>query len=268
MTWLDATFYGVIQGITEFLPVSSSGHLALLPHYLKINDPGVPFDLAMHVGTALAVFVYFFKDIRSIFTSALSKDQLLDKGAGRNWIINMGISTFVTFTLAFLIKDFASDFGRSAGIISLNLVLFGALMWYFDHRGVKEETNLMSEKIDFKRSLLIGLFQGMAVFPGVSRSGGTLTISRWLNLSRLEATRFSFLLSLPVIMAGFVYKLPEVMNSTASFAMSDLIIGLVLSFVVGLATIHYFLKFISSTGLWVFSIYRFILAIVTMVMFN
>lgn len=267
MTWLDAFFYGVIQGITEFLPVSSSGHLALLPHYLKINDPGVPFDLAMHVGTALAVFVYFFKDIRSICTSALAKDQILDNGQGRNWIINMGISTVVTFVLAFLIKDFASDFGRSAAMISLNLVLFGILMWYFDHRGVKEETTHMSVKVDVKRSLLIGLFQGLAVFPGVSRSGGTLTISRWLGLSRLEATRYSFLLSLPVIFAGFVYKLPEVMNSSASFAISDLVIGLVLSFVVGLATIHYFLKFISSTGLWVFSVYRFLLAIMTLLLF-
>ncbi|MBK27097.1 MAG: hypothetical protein CME70_24045 [Halobacteriovorax sp.] len=267
MTWIDSLFYGVIQGITEFLPVSSSGHLALLPHYLKINDPGVAFDLAMHVGTALAVFVYFFKDIKDIIYSAFFINDLQKKERGRNWIVNIGISTFVTFVLAFLLKDFASDFGRSAFMISLNLVLFGALMWFFDHRGVMEETDHMTSSIDLKRSILIGFFQGLAVFPGVSRSGSTLTISRFLGMSRMESTKFSFLLSLPVIFAGFVYKLPEVLNNGANFAVTELAIGLILSFIVGLATIHYFLKFIASTGLWVFSIYRFILAIVTLLLF-
>ncbi|MCO4794792.1 MAG: undecaprenyl-diphosphate phosphatase [Bacteriovoracaceae bacterium] len=267
MTWIDSLFYGVIQGITEFLPVSSSGHLALLPHYLKINDPGVAFDLAMHVGTALAVLVYFFKDIKEIISSAFFVDDLEKRTRGRSWIINIGISTFVTFVLAYALKDFASDFGRSAFMISLNLVLFGALMWFFDHRGVMEETDHMSKQVDIKRSFLIGFFQGLAVFPGVSRSGSTLTISRFLSMSRVESTRFSFLLSLPVIFAGFVYKLPEVLNSGANFAIVDLVIGLTLSFAVGLATIHYFLKFIASTGLWVFSVYRFVLAIVTLMLF-
>lgn len=267
MSWIDALFYGVIQGITEFLPVSSSGHLALLPHYLKINDPGVAFDLAMHVGTALAVLVYFFKDVKEIFSSALDKDDLVKRESGRSWIANMIIATLITFVLAFAIKDIAADYGRSAWMISLNLVIFGILMWYFDHKGVQEDTSIMSESIDVKRSLLIGLFQGLAVFPGVSRSGSTLTISRLLGLSRMEATRFSFLLSLPVIFAGFIYKLPEVLGNGAQFAVMDLVIGLVLSFVVGIATIHYFLKFISNTGLWVFSVYRFLLAIITMILF-
>lgn len=267
MTWIDAFFYGIIQGVTEFLPVSSSGHLALLPHYLKISDPGVAFDLAMHVGTALAVFVYFFKEIKTIFTSALAKDQTSDLGAGRNKLFNMMISTVVTFVLVFLLKDVASSFGRSAAMISLNLVIFGALMWFFDHRGVSNKTSLMSKKVDYKRAILIGLFQGLAVFPGVSRSGATLTISRFLKLSRMEATRYSFLLSLPVIFAGFIYKLPEVLNSNTAFSFLSLGIGLVLSFVVGLLTIHYFLKLISTTGLWVFSIYRFIMAFITMLLF-
>lgn len=267
MGFLDAFFYGIIQGVTEFLPVSSSGHLALLPKYLGIADPGVPFDLSMHVGTALAVLVYFFKDIKSIFVSALAKDQLIDNGAGRNWVLNSAISTVVTFVLAFAIKDLASSYGRSAFMISLNLVIFGILMWYFDHNGTHEESQKMSEKVDVKRSFLIGFFQGLAVFPGVSRSGSTLTVSRMLGLSRLEATRYSFLLSLPVIFAGFVYKLPEVIGPEASFDMLSLSVGLVGSFFVGLATIHYFLKFIASTGLWVFSVYRFILAAVTIILF-
>ncbi len=265
MTWLDATFYGVIQGITEFLPVSSSGHLALLPHYLKIDDPGVAFDLAMHVGTALAVFVYFFKDIKEIVTSAFSEG--IEKEKGRNWLFNIGLSTGITFILAYALKDTAEVYGRSAVMISANLVLFGALMWFFDHRGTRSETEFMTAKVDYKRSLLIGLFQGLAVFPGVSRSGGTLTISRFLGLSRIEATRYSFLLSLPVIGAGFVYKLPQLFSAEAAFSITSLVVGLVLSFIVGLATIHYFLKYVSSMGLWIFSIYRFILAVVTLIMF-
>lgn len=265
MTWLEAAIYGVVQGITEFLPVSSSGHLALLPHYLKIEDPGVAFDLAMHVGTALAVFVYFFKDIKEIILSAFGSGA--EKEKGRNWLFNIILSTGLTFILAYALKDVAEVYGRGAVMISSNLVLFGALMWFFDHRGTREETHFMTSKVDYKRSLLIGLFQGLAVFPGVSRSGGTLTISRFLGLSRLEATRYSFLLSLPVIGAGFLYKLPEVFGEGASFSLISLLVGLVLSFVVGLATIHYFLKFVSNMGLWVFSIYRFVLAVVTMLMF-
>jgi undecaprenyl-diphosphatase len=265
MTWINAVFYGVIQGITEFLPVSSSGHLALLPHYLKIEDPGVAFDLAMHVGTALAVFVYFFKDIKKILISATGDGP--DREKGRNWLLNIIISTGVTFVLAYALKDTAQAYGRSAVMISSNLVIFGLLMWFFDHRGTREETFYMTSKVDYKRSFLIGFFQGLAVFPGVSRSGGTLTISRYLGLSRIEATRYSFLLSLPVIGAGFIYKLPEVFGEGANFSIISLIIGLVLSFFVGLATIHYFLKFVSSMGLWVFSIYRFILALVTLFLF-
>jgi undecaprenyl-diphosphatase len=265
MTWLDAFFYGVIQGITEFLPVSSSGHLALLPHYLNIDDPGVAFDLSMHVGTAFAVFVYFFKDIKEIVSSAYGDGP--DKTKGRNWLINIILSTSVTFVLAYGLKDTAEIYGRSALMISANLVLFGAFMWFFDRRGTLEETSYMTSKVDYKKSLLIGLFQGLAVFPGVSRSGGTLTISRFLGLSRIEATRYSFLLSLPVIGAGFIYKLPVVFGEGAHFSIMPLLVGLVLSFIVGLATIHYFLKYVSSMGLWVFSIYRFLLAFVTMLMF-
>lgn len=249
MTAIDAILYGVVQGLTEFLPVSSSGHLALLPRYLHIHDPGVAFDLAMHVGTALAILIYFRKDLLKI----LSLGQ-------RNFLINQIFATAMSVIFIFIFKGLSERFGRDPKIIALNLVLFGVLMVIADKKGTMKQTNLMRDKTDYRRSFMIGMFQAMAVFPGVSRSGATLTIARFVGLSRHEAGRFSFLLSLPIIFAGFLYKLPE-LSGGADFDLVTILIGILTSFVVGYATIHYFLKFIEKIGLTVFGVYRFLLAL-------
>jgi undecaprenyl-diphosphatase len=263
MDYISVLYYGIIQGLTEFLPVSSSGHLALLPKLLKINDPGVVFDLAMHLGTALSIIVYFRSELISILKSCLNllkrNSPVTDK---TYFTLNLMIATFVTFVFVMLGKNIAFEYGRTTNFIALNLIFFGIFIWIADHRGVKTETVHMSNTIDYKRAALIGLFQSIAIFPGVSRSGATLTISRVLGLSREESAHFSFLLSLPIIIGGLIFKLPEFINGSVSFDLGLCLFGIIISFIVGLITIHYFLIFIKKMGLWVFSIYRVLLGIV------
>ncbi|MBT5094481.1 MAG: undecaprenyl-diphosphate phosphatase, partial [Halobacteriovoraceae bacterium] len=137
---------------------------------------------------------------------------------------------------------------------------FGVLMFIADYRGSKGVTNTMYQKFQWKKSFLIGFFQALAIFPGVSRSGSTLTISRFIGMSREEATRFSFLLSLPVIFGGMIFKGRELFENP-SVDWSAISIGLTVSFLTGLLTIHYFLKFIKKMGLGLFSIYRILFAL-------
>lgn len=269
MDFLSAFYYGIIQGLTEFLPVSSSGHLALLPKFLKITDPGVVFDLAMHLGTAFSIIMYFYKDIKIILQESVS---LLNKNHIKTdksyFTLNLLIATVVTFVLVMIGKKFAFEYGRQVNLIAANLFIFGILMWVFDSRGILSDSQHMSQKVDFKRASLIGFFQSIAIFPGVSRSGSTLTISRALGLSREESTRFSFLLSLPIIIGGFVFKLPELFGEEIQFDLIICLFGIVISFLVGLFTIHFFLIFIKRMGLWIFAIYRILLAILLIFYFN
>ncbi len=263
MSDISAIIYGILQGLTEFLPVSSSGHLALLPHILAIKDPGVIFDLSMHVGTAFSIICYFFKDLKSLIHDLYS--FIFDRNEETNYMaINMVVATAVTFIIVLLLKDFAKTYGRTPQMIGLNLAIFGLLMFLSD-AFCKDDENGHMEKPQWWRSALIGLFQALAIFPGVSRSGGTLTISRFIGLGRDEATKFSFLLSLPIILAGFFYKLPTLMRGEESFSLMTCLIGITISFLTGLVTIHYFLKFIKRMGLWLFSLYRLVLAILILI---
>lgn len=266
MDILSAIIYGVIQGITEFLPISSSGHLALIPPLLKIDDPGVTFDLTMHIGTAFAVIIYFRSDLIAIMREAFTILKL--KGGSKNnhpFIKNILISTFVTGVLGLLMKNMASSWGRSPEVIVFNLSFFGLLMWLFDLKGSRKRDNakneLMATNLEIKKSIFIGFFQALAVFPGVSRSGSTLSISRLLGLNRLEAARYSFILSLPIILAGLLLKLPD---SQGDIQISVVVLGVFISFIVGILSIHWFLKMISKWGLWVFFIYRLILSIIVL----
>jgi undecaprenyl-diphosphatase len=261
MDFFSASIYGFIQGLTEFLPVSSSGHLALLPHFLDIKDPGIVFDLAMHMGTALAVLLYFRKEVWRLLKQSF--ELLKGKRDGNEFALNTIISTFTSVLLILLIQKFANQFGRSYVTITFNLALFGIFMFIADLKGSGERPDgEMENKLHLKEAFLIGVFQAFAIFPGVSRSGATLTIARWMQLSRQEATRYSFLLSLPIIFGGMIYKLPEVTQGAQSFDFLACLWGTAISFLVGITAIHFFLKVIGKIGLAYFAIYRVILGIV------
>jgi undecaprenyl-diphosphatase len=267
---LSALLYGFIQGVTEFLPVSSSGHLALIPKFLDWKDPGVAFDLWMHVGTALAVFVYFFRLIIPLLKElgSLILKPLAPINENRAYLLNIIIATAVTGVLALSGKHLGETVGRLPVAIGMNLILFGLFMFgadfiaaqrerVYSHHGAGEIPEKL-KKLRIKESLFIGLFQAMAIFPGVSRSGATLSIMRMMSISRSEAASFSFILSLPIIFIGALLKAGELEGSINLY---ELILGVSVSFIVGIITIHFFLQMIKKVGLGVFCIYRIILAL-------
>lgn len=268
MNFITAFIYGLIQGLTEFLPVSSSGHLALLPHFMHIQDPGAIFDLWMHLGTALAVIVYFRKLLWGHFLVLVRARFFLKKEAVSAQelalIKNLMLSTVASFALIMLLKKFALSEGRGTGLIAFNMVVFGLLLWFSDKFATakQKEAQLMNQRVSPKEAVLIGLAQAVAIFPGVSRSGITLTASRFLGLSREHALSYSFLLGLPVIVGGIIFEVPEYMLSIGQAGQWPYwLTGLIVSFAVGLTTIHFFLKWIGQVGVSFFVIYRLILGL-------
>jgi undecaprenyl-diphosphatase len=267
MTSFDAVVYGVIQGISEFLPVSSSGHLALLPKFMKLNDPGVLFDLMMHLGTALAVIIYFKNDVskllKSLFDICKNKKNC-EKDENFFYLVNFVIATFSSVIVILLIKDLAFSIGRSSFLIGLNLIVFGIILFLSDLKN-KHSHDYMYSKVQLRESIFIGVMQSLAIFPGVSRSGITITGGRMLGLSRRHASSFSFLMSVPIIFAGIIKSIPEYIKITQNdVSLSVMLIGVIVSFIIGILSIHFFIKLISKVGLWVFTLYRVAIGLIVL----
>ncbi len=279
MSYFSAFIYGLIQGLTEFLPVSSSGHLAILPHILSVEDPGVFFDILMHVGTALSVIVYYWAWLKRLFFKLpfifVNKMSYRDKDLP--FLRNCIFTTLVTVGFVFFFQEGNGFVRAHPKIMAFNFAFFGLLLFLADKyctlspfsEGFQTEKRLL-----LKKGFVIGLAQALAVFPGVSRSGATLTAARFMNLSRAEATHFSFLLSLPMIFAGLVMKgreffkgvdiegllKSEKMYSEILSMVGPSLLGIFVSFVVGIAAIHFFIKIFQRMGPWVFMVYRFFIA--------
>lgn len=264
MNFLEAVIYGVIQGLSEFLPVSSSGHLALLPYVIKIDDPGVVFDLMMHFGTALAVIVYFKNDIyryAKTFTPDLANFKI--GGEDRWFVRNFIFSTMVSVLFIFLFLPL-SKLARDPWIIVFNLTFFGGLLWFSDWKNGRRDLldEPMTNGFNWKLAGLIGMAQALAIFPGVSRSGITLTMALLLGMKRKEAGAFSFLLSLPIIIAGILKEVPDLVKSQDDSSLMILLTGVMASFVVGWMTVHFFMKLIGRIELKYFAFYRWIIALI------
>lgn len=263
MKFYEAIIYGIIQGLSEFLPVSSSGHLALLPHIMRINDPGVVFDLMMHMGTGLAVFFYFRHDIlryARVISPALV--DLRVGGEDRWFVRNFSIATFVS-VIAIVLLIPLSKLARDPMLIVFNLTFFGAILWIADVVNRKRLGHLdapMMSGLQWKLAALIGLAQACAIFPGVSRSGITLSMALILGMRRRDAGAFSFLLSLPIIFAGILKEVPDIVKEGNTDRMLVLLTGIVTSFIVGWLTIHFFMKLIGKIQLGYFAVYRWIIA--------
>lgn len=264
MSLIEAIVYGLIQGLSEFLPISSSGHLALLPYVMNIKDPGVVFDLMMHFGTALAVITYFRKDIiRYVSTFSPSLVNFRIGGEDRWFVRNFLFSTFVS---VFFIVVFIpiSKLARDPLYIIINLSVFGGLLWFADWKNQRKSDLLdspMTAGFQMKIAFLIGFAQAFAIFPGVSRSGITLTMALLLGMKRKDAGAYSFLLSLPIIIAGILKEVPDLIKTQDNSSFLVLMTGIVTSFIVGWATIHFFMKLIGKIQLSWFAAYRWLIAI-------
>ena len=258
MTILQAVILGLAQGLGEFLPISSSAHLVLIPWLLRWTDPGLTFDVALHVGTLVAVIIYFWKDwwqlIIKGFTDARSvKGRLF-------WYL---VAASVPGALSgFLLEDKAETVFRSPILIAAMLILMGILLYWADRRSAKK---IEINHITFGTSIFIGISQALAIVPGVSRSGITMTTGLLMGLNREGAARFSFLLSTPIIFGAAVVKLPGVISNSSVFTV-NFAIGMLVSCITGIAGIGFLLRYVQTKDFLPFVWYRFILgAVVIMI---
>jgi undecaprenyl-diphosphatase len=255
---------GLLQGLTEFLPVSSSAHLILLPVLLGWEDQGLAFDVAVHVGTLTAVVGYFKKDIvrliQAWFSSVFQKRHSTDSKLA--WYVILATIPVGVFGLMF--GDFVESTLRSPVVIAVATIVFGLLLWWSDVVGkrVRVETHLNA-----KDAITIGFFQVLALIPGTSRSGITMTGGLFLGLTREACARFSFLLSVPLIFLAGSLKTVELVNSTFTIDWFAIITGTVISAISAFVCIALFLKTLEKMGMWPFVVYRLVLGTYLLVVY-
>ncbi|WP_108651539.1 undecaprenyl-diphosphate phosphatase [Dongshaea marina] len=256
MGHFEAFSLALIQGLTEFLPISSSAHLILPSQLLGWEDQGLAFDVAVHLGTLLAVILYFRKELiillkawlGSIFKRQHNQDSRLA------WMIVLATIPACIFGL--LMKDIIELYLRSAWVIAATTIVFGLLLWWADKKGSRSKDE---HQVCWKQALYIGIAQALAVIPGTSRSGITMTAGLQLGLTREAAARFSFLMSIPIILLAGSYLGLKLFTQAAPINYSFFGIGMLVSFVSAYACIHLFLKWVTRVGMLPFVIYRLLL---------
>ncbi|WP_342631335.1 undecaprenyl-diphosphate phosphatase [Marinobacter alkaliphilus] len=257
MDFFQAFFLGILQGLTEFLPISSSGHLILIPAFFEWTDQGVGFDLAVHVGTLLAVVLYFRKDVFAITRDgllSLSKRQMIGQG-NMAWFLVIGTIPAGLAGLALL--DMIDNELRAVEVIFFTTLIFGLLLGWADWRPNKGRT---LDSLTWKDALLVGCAQALALIPGTSRSGATITAGLLLGMSRQTASRFSFLLAIPITALASAVKLLEAATSEITVDWTGFLVGGVTAFIMAITAIHFFLKWLNKVGMWPYVLYRIALA--------
>ncbi|HEA17856.1 MAG TPA: undecaprenyl-diphosphate phosphatase [Pseudoalteromonas prydzensis] len=258
MSIIEIIVLALIQGLTEFLPISSSAHLILPSQILGWQDQGLAFDVAVHVGTLIAVIIYFRKEVVEIlaawFKSFGAQGATDDSKLGW-WII---IGTIPAAVLGLIFKDLIELYLRSAWVIAITTILFGLLLWYADVKGKQTKTIY---QLTWKSALMIGMAQAMAMIPGTSRSGITMTAGLMLGMNKQSAARFSFLLAIPVISMMGLYYTIELALGDHIVDWTTLILGAGLSFISAYTCIFLFLKIIERMGMMPFVIYRLLLGV-------
>lgn len=264
MSWVQVIVLSIVQGLTEFLPVSSSGHLRIVSQLFWGEDAGASFTAVIQLGTELAVLMFFAKDIWRILTAWFA--GLADKSK-RNFDYRMGwmvIAGTIPVGLAgVLLKDLIRENFRNLWITATVLILFSLVFILAERRGKKTRG---FEELTMKDAVVMGLWQCLALIPGVSRSGGTISGGLFLNLDREVATRFSFLLAIPAVLASGLFSLPDAFDPQAGQAASglQLLVGSGIGFVVGYISIAWLLKFVSNHSFAWFAAYRIPLGLLVM----
>ena len=252
MDTLQLILLSVVQGLTEFLPVSSSAHLVLLSEFLGEEDQGIIFDVGVHFGTLMAALVYFRSDLKKMIIN-LGSHKFLSKE--NNLTANLIIAVIPILLSGFLLRDFVNLNLRNSEVIAYATIIFGILLYTAQLRKGKEDL----DSVNLKQALIIGLFQCLALIPGTSRSGITITAGLFLGLSATAASRFSFLLAIPTIGAIALAELIRVSFIDIMDNGVELSIALIISFLVAYISIDMFLKLIDRIGFTPFVIYRLLL---------
>ena len=272
--YLQAIVLGLIQGLTEFLPISSSAHLRIFPDLFGWGDPGAAFTAIIQIGTEVAVLLYFAKDIARIATAWLrSLVQPAWRGhedARMGWYVIIGSLPIVV--LGVLLKDVIEKDFRSLYIIGATLIVMGVVLGIADRVGRTERT---TESLTLPHAVLYGAAQALALIPGVSRSGATISMGRFLGYDREAATRFAFLLAIPAVIGAGLFELLDVVScdpgSTSdtcanAYGGGPTLVATIVSFVVGFAVISWLLRYVTTRSYTPFVVYRIVLGVVTLVL--
>ncbi|MEC9364494.1 MAG: undecaprenyl-diphosphate phosphatase [Pseudomonadota bacterium] len=265
MDLLQAIVLALIQGLTEILPISSSGHLVLVPHLLGWPDQGLAYDVALHVGTLFAVMTYFRREVVGMlgaWTGSVIGRRPLDGQALFAWRLVLATIPAAIAGLAF--NDFIETNLRSPLVIVFTLIGFGLLLGWADRRAPDGRSELQT---GWRDALIIGCAQALALIPGTSRSGITMTAGRFLGLSRIGAARFSFLMSIPVILLAGGYKLLQLALGDEPVAWGLMAVGMAVAFLSTLVSIHVLLRLVQRIGFMPFVIYRLALGGALIVIF-
>lgn len=249
MNVIHAIVYGIVQGVGEFLPISSTAHLILVPWLFHWNDPGTAFDVALHLGTAAAVIIFFFKDWISLIKAGFT-DVRSDEGRLFWFIVIATIPAGITGVLL----DKSMQNFKNPALIGVMLILMGLVLYAADRYG---RSDIELEDMGFGRSLIIGISQAFSVIPGVSRSGVTMSAGRFLGMKREDTAKFTFLLSTPIILADGLYH-AKAMGSISIDKVS-FVVAVITSAVVGIISIKFLLDYLRKKGFGIFAVYRFIL---------
>ncbi|MEV0733522.1 undecaprenyl-diphosphate phosphatase [Polymorphospora sp. NPDC050346] len=268
MSWLEAIVLGIVQGLTEFLPVSSSGHLRITSAIFFEEDAGASFTAVTQLGTEAAVLLYFAKDIwrisRTWVVGIWDKSVRPSPDYRMGWYVIVG--SIPIGILGFLFKDQIRGVARNLYVVAIVLIAFAFVLAFAEYWGRKHRT---LENFKMRDGVVMGFAQALALIPGVSRSGATLTAGLFLNLSREAAARYSFLLAIPAVVMSGVFSLPDVFDTSGEGLIpspAQMVVATVLAFAVGYAAIAWLLRFVAHHTLYVFVLYRVALGSLVLVL--
>lgn len=279
MDYLQALITGIIQGLTEFLPVSSSGHIVLTSSVYKIltgqnfqvgSQEEIFFDIMLHVGTLIAVLIYFRNDIihlLKVFIDAI-KNNSFKNNPEAHIPIYIIAGTFATAIIAYPMKDFFEGLVYNPSAVGIVLIITGTLLYSTEY--ISSKITNKTTKLNWKKSLIIGIAQGLAVAPGLSRSGSTIAAGLATGLDRVTCARYSFLLSIPIIILATLFHALEItgLEGLSEFNWGPILLGTIISAFVGYFCVKYFIKFISKYKLNVFAYYCWAIGLSMFVFFN
>ncbi len=270
MTVLDALILGIVQGLTEFLPVSSSGHLVLVPEFFNIPAPTLAFDVLVHVATLVAVVGYFFRDVSNIVLSIVAPRQLKSRQEVKQWrrlFVWLVIGSIPAGFAGFLLSDFFEGLFDSTLAVGIFLVVTSLLLWGSDFaldRVARKTAGL--EKMRAWDAFIVGCYQALAIAPGLSRSGSTIAAGVLLGFDRPTAARFSFLLSIPAIGGAFLFKLTDIGDGLAGASGWAYAVGAIAAGISGFLAVRFLMRYLKEHRLRVFAIYTVLLGLLVIVL--
>ncbi|MDQ3264076.1 MAG: undecaprenyl-diphosphate phosphatase [Myxococcota bacterium] len=267
MSWVEAVVLGLVQGLTEFLPISSTAHLRIAPELFGWKDPGAAYSAVIQLGTVAAVFLYFWKDlvriVRAWFRGLLDRQPMGTLDARLGWYVLIGTLPIGLAGLAF--KRVIETSLRSLYVIAASLILLALVLLLVEKLASHRRT---IEQMTLKDGVIIGLWQALALIPGSSRSGTTLTGALMLGLRREDAARYSFLLSIPATTLAGLFELKHLLEATDRPPVTAMVLGTLVAFASGMAAIAWLIKFLRTRSTLVFVVYRVGLGVLLLVLLS